>query len=360
MDRQTVDIYDANADEYRQARKPRRMDEAAAFGSSIPAGRWRVDLGCGPGRHTGQLGEPLVAMDAALAMVRTARQSHPHAFGVAADLEYLPCRAGGLHGGWASMTYHHMPSDRLPMALADLHRALVVDAPIDLTAVAGGYEGTDFPDDDFPGRYFAGWSEPWITDVVVGAGFSIVAADIESSGHGDNFHIAGRRLRTLADTVAADMRLLVCGLNPSIYAADDGVGYARPGNRFWPAAVAAGVVTRPLDSVHALREHGVGMTDLVKRATARADQLSADDYRAGAARVARLVEWLKPGAVCFVGLTGYRAAVDAKAVAGPQRLPFAGRPTYVMPSTSGLNAHARPADLVDHLQAAAALADSAG
>ena len=65
------------------------------------------------------------------------------------------------------------------------------------------------------------------------------------------------------------MRLLVCGLNPSIYSADAGVGYARPGNRFWPAAIAAGLVTEDRDPRHALSHHGVGITDLVKRATGR-------------------------------------------------------------------------------------------
>ena len=152
------------------------------------------------------------------------------------------------------------------------------------------------------------------------------------------------------------MRLLVCGLNPSEYAADVGVGFARPGNRFWPAALAAGLVTRDRDPAHALAAHGVGMTDLVKRATPRADALTADEYRAGAARVERLVEWLRPGAICFVGLSGYRAAVDRRAVAG--RIPdgFGGVPAYLMPNPSGVNAHARVDDLADHLRAAMRLA----
>jgi TDG/mug DNA glycosylase family protein len=101
------------------------------------------------------------------------------------------------------------------------------------------------------------------------------------------------------------------------------------------------------------------MTDLVKRATVGADQLTADEYRAGAERVRRLVEWLQPRAVCFVGLAGWRAAIDRKAVAGVQPDGFGGRPAYLMPNPSGLNAHATPAILADHLRAAAALADSA-
>ena len=139
------------------------------------------------------------------------------------------------------------------------------------------------------------------------------------------------------------------GLNPSLYAADAGVGYARPGNRFWPALRAAGIVTRDRDPQHALRVHGVGMTDLVKRATVGAKEIDAAEYRSGMARVERLVEWLAPASVCMVGLSGWRAAVDGGARTGLQPDRFGGRPLYVMPSTSGANAHAQLPELVDHL-----------
>ena len=89
------------------------------------------------------------------------------------------------------------------------------------------------------------------------------------------------------------MRLLVCGLNPSVRAADAGVGLVTPGNRFWPAALAAGLVTRDRDPRHALLAHGVGMTDLVKRATPRAAELTRDEYRAGVERLGRLCAWLR-------------------------------------------------------------------
>jgi TDG/mug DNA glycosylase family protein len=97
------------------------------------------------------------------------------------------------------------------------------------------------------------------------------------------------------------------------------------------------------------------MTDLVKRATPRADELTRDEYRAGLARVERLVQWLQPGAVCFVGLAGWRDAVDRRALAGEQPEGIGGRPAYVMPSTSGLNARTPPRELADHLRAALAL-----
>ena len=248
-----------------------------------------------------------------------------------------------------------LPRVRLPMALADLHGALVVGSRIDVEVLRSANEGDAHPADDIGGRSFAGWSEAAFRDVLVGAGFDVVGTEAD----GDAVRARAVRGRTLADTVGPGMRLLVCGLNPSLYSADRGVGYARPGNRFWPAAVAAGIVGEPLDPGRALRVDGVGITDLCKRATVASAELSKDEYRAGAARVERLVRWLAPGAVAFVGLEGWRAAVDRKAVAGIQPDGFGGRPAYVLPSTSGLNAHSRLDDLVAHLRAAAELADLA-
>ena len=84
--------------------------------------------------------------------------------------------------------------------------------------------------------------------------------------------------------------------------------------------------------------------------------LEPSEFRCGLARVRRLVEWLRPAVVCFVGLQGWRAAVDPNATAGIQPGGLGGRPAYVMPSTSGLNAHTSYRQLVEHLGAAAALA----
>lgn len=353
MEPRTVALYETVAQQYGAARTPVRRDAARAFGASVAGPR--VDLGSGAGRYTGDLGRPVIALDAALAMVRATREAAPSCWPVQADLAHLPFRRGTLAGAWASMSYHHLPRAAVPMALADLHHALAVGAPVDLTAVRGTYEGDELPGDDFPGRFFACWTEEPLVDVLTGAGF-----DVESAGpDGPNIGARARRACSLADTVGADMRLLVCGLNPSLYAADAGVGFARPGNRFWPAARAAGLVTRDRDPRHALAAHGVGMTDLVKRATARSAELSVADYRSGAGRVRRLVEWLQPGAICFVGLEGYRAAVERRAAPGPQPEPFGGRPAYVMPSTSGLNARTSRDELAAHLQAAADLGRAA-
>jgi TDG/mug DNA glycosylase family protein len=225
---------------------------------------------------------------------------------------------------------------RLPMKLARRHRDMGVGSPLVLDLDPGEHDGEQVDR---------------LRDVVVGAGF-----DVDELQAGEHWiRVRARRARTLPDTVEPGMRLLVCGLNPSLYAADAGVGYARPGNRFWPAARAAGLVECDRDAIDALARHGVGMTDLVKRATTGASVLTAAEYRAGSARVEHLVRWLRPGAVCFVGLAGWRAAVDRRAAAGEQAAGFGGVPAYVMPSTSGANAHARLDDLADHLRAAVAL-----
>jgi TDG/mug DNA glycosylase family protein len=350
VDRATVAVYEERGAEWSKAKRPVRADEAVAFGEAVPAGAPRVDVGCGAGRYLAELGRPVVGLDASMTMLRLARDVAPHALLVQADVEALPFRPQRLAGAWANMTYLHLPRPRLPLALAHLHRALRPGAPLDLQVLAGDFDWATLPDDDVPGRWFAGWPRDRLADVVTGAGFAVQS--VEQGRSGDEVRLTAERLRTLPDTVGPDMRLLVCGLNPSIYSADRGVGFARPTNRFWRAAVAAGVVTRPFDPWHALVAHGVGMTDLVKRATVASKELSVDEYRAGAARVERLAAWLRPRAVCFVGLEGWRAAVDRRAGPGWQPQGFGGVPAYVMPSTSGLNAHSSLAALGEHLAAA--------
>ncbi|MEO5745218.1 MAG: mismatch-specific DNA-glycosylase [Terracoccus sp.] len=247
----------------------------------------------------------------------------------------------------------HLQRVDVPLALADLHRSLRLDAPVELTFFSGSAAGRDlFPDDEFPGRWFSTWSEQRLHDVLVGAGF--VIDELARDENDGDLTLRGRRDRTLPDTVGAGMRLLVVGLNPSLHAADAGVGFVTPGNRFWPAALEAGLVSRDRDPRHALLGHGVGMTDLVKRATPRADALTRDEYRSGVERLERLCAWLEPRAVCVVGLAGWRAAVDRKATPGWQDRPLGDRPVYVMPSTSGLNASTSLSDLTNHLHRASA------
>ena len=223
----------------------------------------------------------------------------------------------------------------LPELLAGAHRRLPVGVRVTLV----------LPDE-------AAMTPTRVRDVVVGAGFTPGARRGRDGIGRRTLKIT--RQRTLPDRVGPDMALLVCGLNPSVYSADIGIGFGRPGNRFWPAALAAGLATRDRDPGDALHRHHVGMTDLVKRATPRADALAVEEYRAGLARVTRLVEWLRPGVVCFVGLSGWRAAADRHAAAGWQADMLGGTAVYLMSSTSGLNAHATLATLTEHLRTAAA------
>jgi TDG/mug DNA glycosylase family protein len=353
VDRQTIAIYESQHATYEARRTPRHRAHAERFGARVTEGL-PVDLGCGPGWYTDALGRPAIALDATEAMVRRTRTVAPTALAVRADLAALPFRPRSLGGGWARNTYVHLRSVDVPVALADLHRAMRVGAPIELTFFGGDVEGRGiFPDDDLPGRWFSTWSEERLRDVVLGAGFSLDELEVTESADGTGYTVRATRGRTLPDTVGPDMQLLVCGLNPSLHAADAGVGFVTPSNRFWPSAIAAGLVARARDPWHALRAHGLGMTDLVKRATPRADGLTGAEYRDGLARVERLCAWLRPAAVCLVGLAGWRAAVARRAVPGWQADDLGGCPVYVMPSTSGANASSRLTDLVAHLRAAA-------
>jgi len=356
VDRATVEIYERVAAAYDAQRAPRQSGLAESFGRGVAAGAVRADLGCGPGRYTGSLGHPVLALDAAWSMLALVAAKAPDALRVQADLEALPLRRASLGGAWANLSYQHVARLRLPLALAGLHEALAPDSPISVALFEGTGEGP-LDDDDFPGRTFVRWGADDLEPLFTAAGFRVEGID-GGRGTGIGAHpvrVTATRARTLPDIVGPDMGLLICGLNPSLYAADAGVNFARPGNRFWPAALAAGLVSRDRDPWHALAHHGIGFTDIVKTASPGAASLSAEDYRRGLDRLAWTVRLLGPRAVCFVGLAGVRAALDPRAVAGPRADGFAGVRAYVMPNTSGLNAHASAADFVRHLRAAAAL-----
>jgi TDG/mug DNA glycosylase family protein len=348
VDPSTIGAYDAGSERYAAERAAVDAEWATAFAGAVTG--WRADVGSGPGLYLPFLGAPTLALDASLPMLRTSGATHA----VQADVAALPIRTGGLAGAWSSRCYQHVVHAELPAALADLHRSMAVGAPLALSLFAGTGTFVTGDDDGFPGRRFARWEPDRLTEVLVGAGFAVESLSVEVGGEWPPVRVDARRLRTLPDRVGPGMRLLVCGLNPSLHAADRGVGFARPGNRFWPALLAAGLASVDRDPVHALRHHGIGMTDLVKRATVAASELTADEYVEGLARVDRLCAWLQPDAVCMVGLAGWRAAVDRKAAVGWQPRPLGGRPVYVMPSTSGLNASTQLPGFVDHLRTAAA------
>lgn len=355
MDRATVDIYEQRAVEWAGKREPVHRERALRLAARAAPGLPVADLGCGPGNYLKDLGPAVVGVDAAMAMLDVASQAPgSDARLLQADLEALPFAWASIGAVWASNSYLHVPKRRLPMALAQLHGAMAVGSPVMLSVVAGDGEG-DWPGDDFPGRFFAYWDSESLSAVLTGAGFEVDAVVVE----GERVWAEARRARSLADTVADGMQVLVCGLNPSLVAADAGYGYAGATNRFWPAAVAAGLVTRPRHPLACLLHDRVGLTDLVKRATPSAVSVTRTEYVEGVERVRRLVEWLRPGLILFVGLAGWRSAVDRRAVAGIQPEPFGGATAYVMPSTSGLNTHASTAQLTAHMAEALAAASPA-
>jgi double-stranded uracil-DNA glycosylase len=156
------------------------------------------------------------------------------------------------------------------------------------------------------------------------------------------------------DLVGPGTRLLFVGINPGLRTAAIQTHFGNPVNRFWPSLYLAGIVHQPVDVTEpmtdevkaALVEHGLGITNLVRRATARADELTAEELRAGADRLRVLVEELRPPVAAVLGITAYRSAFGRpKAVAGRQPEPLGPAELWVVPNPSGLNAHESLASL---------------
>lgn len=357
--RSTLDVYEGRAPEWHARRTAHDLaateftDAVVSSGIDGPV----IDLGCGPGWHLPNLPDGAVALDATRSMLDLVPGHAPDAPRVQADLRGLPFARGSMGGAWADRSYVHLRRDSVPLALWDLHRALRVGSIVRLVVFSGDDEHATHDSDDFPGRWFSHWPEQLLRDVVEGAGFSIDRLLVDPRGSSGHLEVWARRERTLADTVGPGMRLLLVGLNPSLVAADAGVGFHRNGNRAWPALRAAGLASVDRDPLQLLAVDRIGMTDLVKRASPRANELTRDEFGHGRERLDRLCTWLRPGAVCVLGLTGWRAAVDRAATVGVQEATLGGRPVYLMPNPSGVNAHVTLDDVADHLRAAAQLAD---
>jgi TDG/mug DNA glycosylase family protein len=348
-ERKTKAAYDENAPEWISRGSPRQPELAKQLRAEVEG--LVVDLGCGPGWHLPLL-EPAIGIDLSLQML----QSFHGAGDVAqADLTRLPFARESVGGVWASRSLVHLPRAEVPIALAELHRVMRTEATGYIWVFEGDDEQKNWHDDPLPGRTFSYWPPDMLRRAFVGAGFEVEELITWQSEAGIGQIIAPiKRLWSLPDYVGPDMKLLICGLNPSPGSADAGVGFHRAGNRFWPAAINAGLVTKDRDPQHSLLEHGMGMTDMVKRPTRRADELDKAEYQLGHERVKLLAEWLQPDAICMVGLAGWRAAVNRKAQRGWQPETIGDRPVYLMPSTSGLNAHDTIDTLADHLRAASA------
>ncbi len=152
---------------------------------------------------------------------------------------------------------------------------------------------------------------------------------------------AAREL-TIPDVARPGLRVLFCGINPGLYSAATGYHFARPGNRFWPALHRSGFTPRQLDPSEQdqLLDLGLGITNVAARATARADELSPAELRAGGRLLRAKAEMLGPQWLAVLGVTAYRAAFAIKgAVVGPQDEAFGATRIWVLPNPSGLNAH---------------------
>jgi TDG/mug DNA glycosylase family protein len=165
------------------------------------------------------------------------------------------------------------------------------------------------------------------------------------------------RGRSVPDLMPEHPRLVFVGINPGLWTAATGAHFAYPGNRFYPALAAAGIVPRlPRIDDDGMAEAdrrmfldaGIGISNLVRRATARADELTRDELREGAADLTRAAAEWKPRVVAVVGLTAYRQGFRRpKALAGRQDGMLAGAELWVVPNPSGLNAHDTVATLAE-------------
>jgi TDG/mug DNA glycosylase family protein len=158
------------------------------------------------------------------------------------------------------------------------------------------------------------------------------------------------------DLIAPGLKVLFCGINPSLYSAAVGHHFARPGNRFWPTLHRAGFTERLLrpSEERALLELGIGITNVCPLASASADSLTPADYASGGAVLRRKLRRYRPQTIAFLGLGAYRiAAGEPNAAVGLQQSPFAGVAAWALPNPSGLNAHYQLADLVECYRALA-------
>ncbi len=154
--------------------------------------------------------------------------------------------------------------------------------------------------------------------------------------------------KTVKDIIAPDLKVLFCGINPGLYTAAVGHHFARPGNRFWPALHAGGFtksVLSPFDERELLKS-GYGITNVVMRTTATADQLNKDEIVEGGKKLAAKVRRYRPKILAVLGLGAYRVAFNQpKANVGRQLEMIESTTLWVLPNPSGLNANYQAADL---------------
>ena len=171
--------------------------------------------------------------------------------------------------------------------------------------------------------------------------------------------IAAALGRTVPDVIGPSLDVLFCGINPGLYSGAVGHHFARPGNRFWKTLHGAGFTDRVLSPFEERRllACGVGITNLVERATGGAAELTAAELRSGAHRLTRKVRRLRPRVVAFLGLSAYRTAFDRPvATPGPQPEDVGGARVWLLPNPSGRNANFSYEEMLAAFRALARLA----
>ena len=159
--------------------------------------------------------------------------------------------------------------------------------------------------------------------------------------------------KTVRDVIAPNLRVLFCGINPGLYSAVTGHHFARPGNRFWPTLYQAGFTPRLLapSEERELLTFGFGITNLVPRATATADELAPIELVAGQRRLQAKVKRYRRQVVAVLGISAYRTAFAKRVITlGLQSERLLDTVLWVLPNPSGLNAHYQLANLVEHFQ----------
>lgn len=148
--------------------------------------------------------------------------------------------------------------------------------------------------------------------------------------------------KTVEDVIAPGLTVLFCGINPGLYTAWSGHHFARPGNRFWPALHLGGFTPRLFSPAEErdLLPLGYGITNLVQRASARADELTKEEYEAGGRRLTDKVLRYTPAVLAVLGVGAYRSAFGRpRAAIGRQPETIGDTLLWVLPNPSGLNAH---------------------
>jgi double-stranded uracil-DNA glycosylase len=169
--------------------------------------------------------------------------------------------------------------------------------------------------------------------------------------------------KTVPDVIAPGLRVLFCGINPGLYTAAVGHHFARPGNRFWPALHASGFSDRVLSPYEerALLRDGCGITNLVARATARADELSEAELLEGRRKLAAKARRFEPRYIAVLGIGAFRRAFQVPGASlGRQAETLGSSILWLLPNPSGLNAHHQPSTLAAYFSELHRAATSAG